>query len=133
MKELYTSKRKLKGNKILSMRENISTIIQCKLPEKYKDPGTFTITCIIGNQKIERAMLDLGASINVMPHSVYASLKLDPLKQIEVIIQLADRSTAYLEGVIEDVLVKVNELIFPADFYILHMEDSASLNPTQSC
>ena len=73
-------------------------------------------------------MLDLGASINVMPHFVYASLKLGPLKQIEVIIQLADRSNAYPKGVVEDVLVKINNLIFSADFYILHMEDDASLN-----
>ena len=62
------------------MGENISTIIQHKLSQKCKDPGTFTIPCIIGNQKIERAMLDLGASINVMTHSMYASLKLGPLK-----------------------------------------------------
>ena len=62
-------------------------------------------------------MLDLGASINVMPYSIYASLKLGPLKQTEVIIQLADRSNAYLKGVVEDALVKVNELIFPTDLY----------------
>ena len=65
---------------------------------------------------IEHAMLDLGASINVMPYSVYASLKLGPLKQTGVIIQLADRSNAYLDGVIEDVLVKVNNLFFSIDF-----------------
>ena len=73
-------------------------------------------------------MLDLGASINVMPHSVYASLKLGPLKQIRVFIQLADRSNAYPDGVIKDVLVKINNLIFPADFYVLYMKDDASLN-----
>ena len=90
----------------------------------------FTIPCIIGNQRIKRAMLDLGASINVMPHSIYASLKLGPLKQTRVIIQLADRSNAYPDGVIEDVLVKINNLIFSADFYVLYMEDDASLNPS---
>ena len=74
-------------------------------------------------------MLDLGAFINVMPHSMYASLKLGPLKQTGIIIQLADRSNVYLEGIIEDVLVRINNLIFPADFYILYMEDDASLNP----
>ena len=89
----------------------------------------FTIPCVIGNTKIEHTMLDLGASINVMPHSMYASLKLGPLKQTGIIIQLADRSNVYPEGIIEDVLVKINNLIFPADFYILYMEDDASLNP----
>ena len=72
----------------------------------------FTIPYVIGNTKIEHTMLDLGASINVMPHSVYESLKLGPLKQTEIIIQLADRSNAYPDGVVEDVLVKVNNLIF---------------------
>lgn len=63
-------------------------------------------------------MLDLGASINVMPHSVYASLDLGKLKTDNVIIQLADRSSAYPKGYVEDVLVQVNSLIFPADFYV---------------
>ena len=111
------------------MGENVSAIIQRKLPQKCKDPGMFSIPCVIGNTKIEHTMLDLGASINVMPHSMYASLKLGPLKQTDIIIQLADRSNVYPEGVIKDVLVKINNLIFLADFYILYMEDDASLNP----
>ena len=90
----------------------------------------FTTPCIIENQRIERAMLDLGALINVMPYYVYASLKLDPLKQIRVIIQLADHSNGYPDGVVEDVLVKINNLIFPADFYVLYMKDDTSLNPS---
>ena len=75
-------------------------------------------------------MLDLGASINVMAHSVYVSLKLGPLKQTRVIIQLADRSNAYPDGVVKDVLIKINNLIFPTDFYVLYMEDDATLNPS---
>ncbi|CAN6695169.1 unnamed protein product [Malus baccata var. baccata] len=62
-----------------------------------------------------------GASINVMPYSIYASMNLGELKQDGVIIQLADRSNAYPKGVLED----VNHLIFPADFYVLEMEDSS--------
>ncbi|KAM1502594.1 hypothetical protein ACFXTO_027917 [Malus domestica] len=69
-------------------------------------------------------MLDLGASINVMPYSIYASMNLGELKNDGVIIQLADRSNAYPKGVLEDVLVQVNQLVFPADFYMLEMEDS---------
>ncbi|KAM1985351.1 hypothetical protein ACFX16_013526 [Malus domestica] len=69
-------------------------------------------------------MLDLGASINVMPYSVYASMNLGALKNDGVIIQLADRSNAYPKGVLEDVLVQVNHLVFPADFYVLEMDES---------
>ena len=130
MKELCTSKKKLQGNEILSVEENVSAIIQCKLPQKCKDPGMFTIPCVIGNTKIENTMLDLGASINVMPHSVCESLKLGPLKQTGIIIQLADRSNAYPDGVVEDVLVKVNNLIFSIDFYVLYMDDNTSLAPS---
>ncbi|CAN6566310.1 unnamed protein product [Malus baccata var. baccata] len=72
----------------------------------------------------------LGASINVMPYSVYASMNLGKLKNDGVIIQLADRSNAYPKGVLEDVLVQVDHLIFPADFYVLDMEDSTHSPPS---
>ncbi|XP_012440164.1 uncharacterized protein LOC105765540 [Gossypium raimondii] len=73
-------------------------------------------------------MCDLGASINVMPLSIYKVLNTDHLKETCVIIQFADRSVVHPEGVLEDILVKVNELIFPADFYIIDMEDNNSAN-----
>ncbi|XP_044511506.1 uncharacterized protein LOC123229651 [Mangifera indica] len=126
LKELCTSKRKLKGDEKVHVSENVSAVLQRKLPQKCKDPGMFTIPCKIGNVKVQKAMIDLGASINVMPSSIYHSLNVGPLKPTGVIIQLADRSNAYPEGVLEDVLVQVNELIFPADFYVLDMEDDNS-------
>ncbi|XP_052297127.1 uncharacterized protein LOC127902306, partial [Citrus sinensis] len=128
LKELCTSKRKLRGDEKVHMGENVSAVLQKKLPPKCKDPGMFTIPCKIGSVKIEKALLDLGASINVMPRSIYSSLNVGPLKETGVIIQLADRSNAYPDGVLEDVLVQVNELVFPADFYVLDMEDDNSSN-----
>ena len=68
LKELCTTKRRLRGGEKISVGENVSAVIQCKLPLKCKDPSTFNIPCVIGNSKIECAMLDLGASINVMPY-----------------------------------------------------------------
>ncbi|XP_042386858.1 uncharacterized protein LOC121978597 [Zingiber officinale] len=76
----------------------------------------------------EDAMLDLGASINVMPKSVFQSLRIGPLQPTGVVIQLANRSQAHPAGVIEDVLVKVRELIFSVDFYILDMEGDVLAN-----
>ncbi|XP_062086205.1 uncharacterized protein LOC133792316 [Humulus lupulus] len=125
LKDLCTNKRKLKGNEKVSVGQNVSAVLQKKLPPKCKDPDIFTIPCTIGNKRIERCMLDLGASMNVMSYSIYASLNLGPLEETGVIIQLADRSNAYPRGVVEDVLVKVNELVFLADFYILDMEDDS--------
>uniref|UniRef100_A0A151UI01 Reverse transcriptase domain-containing protein n=1 Tax=Cajanus cajan TaxID=3821 RepID=A0A151UI01_CAJCA len=93
------------------------------IPEKCKDPGTFCIPCIIGNSKFENARLNLGASINVMPLSIFKSLSLGPLPPTGVVIQLANRSVAHPTDFVEDVLVRVGELIFPVDFYVLDMEE----------
>ncbi|XP_027076039.1 uncharacterized protein [Coffea arabica] len=130
LKDLCTHKRKLRGDERVAVGENVSAILQRKLPPKCRDPGMLTIPCKIGNTPIRKAMLDLGASINVMPKTIYTSLNLGPLKETTIIIQLTDRTNAYPEGLVEDVLVQVNELVFPADFYILDMGDEKSLNPS---
>ncbi|XP_027181752.1 uncharacterized protein LOC113780137 [Coffea eugenioides] len=88
----------------------------------------FTVPCNIGNIRIEKAMLDLGASINVMSRSIYNMLNLGPLKETDIIIQLLDRSNAYPDGILEDILVQVDKLVFPADFYVLDMEEDHSAN-----
>ncbi|KAL2237448.1 UNVERIFIED_CONTAM: Retrovirus-related Pol polyprotein from transposon [Sesamum indicum] len=130
LKELCTNKGKLKGNERVSMGENVSAILQQKLPPKCKDPGMFSIPCKIGLIGIKRAMCDLGASINVMPLTIFKSLNVGPLKETGVVIQLADRSIVYPEGVLEDVLVEVNELVFPADFFVIDMREDNSPNST---
>ncbi|KAM1087986.1 hypothetical protein ACFX2B_013322 [Malus domestica] len=124
LKKLCTTRKRIREKEVVHVSENVSAMLQRKLPPKCKDPGSFTIPCVIGNTRFEHAMLDLGASINVMSYSVYASMNLGKLKNDGVIIQLADRSNAYPKGVLEDVLVQVDHLIFPADFYVLDMEDS---------
>lgn len=128
-KELCTNKRQFRPSEKVSIRENISAVIQKKLPSKCKDPGMFSISCKIGNFIFERCMVDLGASINVMPKSVYDTLNVGPLSKTNVVIQLADRSTAFPMGVLEDVLVQVNELVFPADFHVLDMGDRSDSVP----
>ncbi|XP_026424454.1 uncharacterized protein LOC113320771 [Papaver somniferum] len=130
LKELCTNKHKLVGNEVMYVGENASAYLQKKLPPKLKDPGSFTIPCTIGTTRSDRALLDLGATINVMTVSIYESLDLGPFKDTGIIIQLADRSTTYTKGVAEDVLVQVNELIFPVDFYVLDMRDEDSPSST---
>ncbi|KAK8278322.1 hypothetical protein V6Z12_D09G035300 [Gossypium hirsutum] len=117
LKELRTSKRKLLGNEKVNVGKNVSAILQRKIPPKCKNQCMLFIYCKIGSVGIKKAMCDSGAPINVMP-----------LKETGVIIQLADRSVMHLEGVLEDVLVKVNELIFPIDFYIIDVEVDISAN-----
>ncbi|XP_023732206.1 uncharacterized protein LOC111880021 [Lactuca sativa] len=123
LKELFTSKKNLKGNQMVKVGENVSAVLQKLLPKKCKDPGVFTVPCKMGNLFVPRAMLDLGASINVLPYSSYKTMEVGPLTKTEVIIQLVDRSLIHPKGVLEDVVVYVNELVFPANFYVLDMGD----------
>ncbi|KAM1067234.1 hypothetical protein ACFX2B_022302 [Malus domestica] len=106
LNELCTTRKRASNKEVVRVSENVSAVLQRKLPPKCKDPGSFTIPCVIGNTCFESTMLDLGASINVMPYSIYASMNLGELKNGRVIIQLADRSNAYPKGVLEDVLVQ---------------------------
>jgi hypothetical protein len=81
-------KRKTNVPKKVFMTEQVSAILQCKLPLKYKDPRCPTITCMIGVSQIERALLDLGASVNLLPYSVYLQLGLEELKPTSMTLQL---------------------------------------------
>ncbi|XP_024198322.1 uncharacterized protein LOC112201644 [Rosa chinensis] len=126
LKDLFTHKRyknKLKKDDKMCLNERISAVFQRKLPPKFKDPGSFTIPCKIGERPFEKALMDLGASINLMPYGVYKELGLSDIKPIQISLQLADRSVVYPRGVVEDVLVQVDELVIPADFVILDMEE----------
>ena len=101
------------------LNEHVSAVFERRLPEKCSDPGMFSIPCIIGDSKFDHCMIDLGSSINVLPYSVYQLLDLGPLRESKLVIKLADGSRAYPKGIVEDVLVKVNKIIFPADFVVL--------------
>ncbi|RDX87280.1 hypothetical protein CR513_31274, partial [Mucuna pruriens] len=134
LKELCIHKRKKKkGNReiggvvsALTRKEEFTAGAPQALPKKYRDPGIFFVPCIIGECTFSEAMLDLGASINVMPTSIYRALNFGDLEPTRMTIQLANRSIVQPLGVLKDVLVQVNELIFPADFYVLDMEDETS-------
>lgn len=106
----------------VSLSEEVSAVIQRKIPTKCKDPGSFTISCVIGDHQFEKALLDLWASVNLMPYSVYEQLRLGERKPTSITLELADSSVKILRGIIEDVLVKVDKFIFPADFIVLDRE-----------
>ncbi|CAM8905309.1 unnamed protein product [Rhodiola kirilowii] len=105
LKELCTNRRKSTRYDQELMSRNVSAVMQRKMPPKCGDPGTYTIPCTIGNIRIENCILDLGASINVLPFSIYSCLRIGPLKPTGLTIQLADRSCKQPEGKIEDILV----------------------------
>jgi hypothetical protein len=80
LKDLITVKRKTNVTKKVCLTEQVSSILQCRLPIKYKDPGCPTISCTIGVSHIEKSLLDLGASVNLLSYSVYLQLGLGELK-----------------------------------------------------
>ena len=92
LKDLCTVKRKLGVNKEAFMIEQSTSLIQNNLPLKYKDPGSPTISIVVGNSKLGHALVDLGASVNLLPYSVYVDLGLGELEPTNITLQLADRS-----------------------------------------
>ena len=92
---------------------------------KYKDPGSPTISINIGGTCIDKALLDLGASVNLLPYSVYKQLGLGELKPTNITLSLADRSVKIPKGIVEDVLVKVDKFYYPVDFVVLDTEPIA--------
>ncbi|RDY13917.1 hypothetical protein CR513_01097, partial [Mucuna pruriens] len=122
LKELCVHKRK-------KMKKGVeSRGVQQALPKKCRDPRIFSVPCTIDDCTFVDAMSDLGALIKVMPTSIYKALKFGDLEAFGMTIQLENRSVVQPFGILEDVLVQVNELIFQTDFYVLDMEDKTSEN-----
>ena len=122
LKDLCTIKKGLGIEKKAFLTEQVSAIIQRKNPVKYKDPGSPTISVNIGGTCIDKSLLDLGASVNLLPYSVYKQLGLGELKPTNITLSLADRSVKIPKGIVEDVLVKVDKFYYPVDFVVLDTE-----------
>lgn len=95
-----------------------------KLPPKCQDPSPFTILDNIDNTKFERQSQGLGVLTNVIPYSIYNSLNLGLMKEVGIIIQYVNRFNAYPKGILEDILVQVNELVFLLIFISLEQRMS---------
>ncbi|XP_019455058.1 PREDICTED: uncharacterized protein LOC109356176 [Lupinus angustifolius] len=126
MKDMLTRKRKF-SEETVTLEAGCSAIIQKSLPEKTKDPGSFTIPVSIGELSVRKALLDLGASINLMHLSMLKRIGDLDIKPTRMTLQLADRSMKFPYGVAKDVLVKVDKLVFPVDFVIMDIEEDAEV------
>ncbi|GKD06688.1 retrovirus-related pol polyprotein from transposon TNT 1-94 [Tanacetum coccineum] len=93
------------------------------LPQKEKDPRSFTLPCLIYNICFDKALVDLGASVSVMPFSTYTNLGLGILSHTRLTIELADRTIKQPRGIAENVLVRIGKFIFPIDFIILDIPE----------
>jgi len=110
-----------------SLFSRTSAILQNNNALKYKDSSFPIISCFIGEHKIERALLDLGASVNLLPYSIFQSLNLGELKPTSVTLLLPDKYVKVPRGIVEDVLVQVDKFIYPVDFIVLDTQ------PVEGC
>ncbi|GJX26722.1 reverse transcriptase domain-containing protein [Tanacetum coccineum] len=118
-KSLLSNKEKLFELANTLLNENCSAVLLKKLHKKLRDPGRFLIPCDFPELDKSLALADLGASINLMPLSVWKKLSLPELTSTRMTLELANRSFAYPIGVAEDVFVKVGKFHFPADFVVV--------------
>ena len=126
LKDLCIVKKGLNIDKKAFLTEQVNAIIQCKTPLKYKDPGCLTISVNIGGTCVEKALLDLGESVNLLLYSMYKQLGLGELKPTSITLSLADRSIKIPKGTVEDVLIQVDKFYYPVDFVVINTEPTAA-------
>ncbi|KAK9033670.1 hypothetical protein V6N11_049856 [Hibiscus sabdariffa] len=122
LKDMVSRKKQIEEFETVAATETCLALMHNKVPAKKADPGSFTIECFIGHNYSTKALCDPGASINLMPKSVSKKLGIREAKPTTVMMQLADHSFVQPEGKIEDILVRIDKFIFPADFLILGCE-----------
>ncbi|GJS49564.1 reverse transcriptase domain-containing protein [Tanacetum coccineum] len=114
--------KKLKEIAITTVNAECSAIILNKVPEKLEDLGKFLIPCALQELDRTNALADSGASINLLPHSIYKQLGLGALKPTRMTLELANRSVTHPMGIAEDVVVRVDGFTFLADFVVVNFE-----------
>ncbi|GJV31251.1 reverse transcriptase domain-containing protein [Tanacetum coccineum] len=122
LKTLIGNKEKLSELARTPLNENCSAVILNKLPKKLGDPGRFLIPCEFTGITTCNALADLGASINLMPYSVWKDLALPELTPTCMTLELADRSITEPIGIAKDVRLMVGKFQFPADFVVVDFE-----------
>ncbi|XP_071699140.1 uncharacterized protein [Rutidosis leptorrhynchoides] len=125
IKELISQKGKYHEETFFFIEEECNKILASRprIPKRLGDPGKFVFPCKFGESEVFNALADLGASINLMPHSLYERLGLGPLKPTKIHIRLANHSLDTAIGIAEDILVSIDSLVFPVDFVIMEMKE----------
>ena len=122
LKELISNKKKRQEFETVTLTKECSAIITNKLPLKRKHPMSLTIPYSVRNLKFQKALCDFGASINLMPLSIYRKLGLEEAKPINIRLQLANRTIKEPKGIVEDALVRAEQFIFLVDFVVLDLK-----------
>ncbi|KAJ0456881.1 putative aspartic peptidase domain superfamily [Helianthus annuus] len=125
LKELSTQKRLYKFPKKLDLTANVNAVLLGTLPPKLQDPGAPIISVQVGEFKIDRALLDLGACVSILPGSLYDQYDFGPLQKVNTTVVLADQTPICPRGIVRDVIVKVEDCYYPVDFLVLDCATSS--------
>ncbi|XP_021746057.1 uncharacterized protein LOC110711929 [Chenopodium quinoa] len=127
LKDIVSGRRNCDVVETVNLTESCSAVIMNKMPPKLGDPGNFSIPCAINRIQIDNALCDLGASVSLMPYTVYQRLDIGELLPTYITLQLADRSIKFPKGKVEDVPLRVGKFVIPVDFVVLDMDEDVHI------
>ncbi|XP_050914604.1 uncharacterized protein LOC127129466 [Lathyrus oleraceus] len=127
LKEIISNKKNLEDDETLMLTAECNAIIQNNMPPKLKDPGSFSIPCVIGKFIIDKALCDLRASVSLMPLSICEKLNLGELRPTKMSLKLADCSVKFLIGVLENIPVCIGQFYIPTDFVIMDIKEDSHI------
>ncbi|XP_074574654.1 uncharacterized protein LOC141831126 [Curcuma longa] len=128
IKGLISTKDITRPKNVIALTEDVTEkILNNKIPQKLKDPGSFFLPCKIGNISIGRAFCDLGASVSIIPYTTSVKCGYPDLILTPMTLQLADQTCRYPKGLVEDVPVEVGGFTIPTDFVVLDMEEDPNI------
>jgi len=122
LKDIFSKKRTIEHNETIALTRESSVIIE-KPPPNLRDPGSFAIPCMIGSETIDKALCDLGASVSLLPLSLFKRMGIGELKPSKMTLKLADRSTINPVGFVEDIPVKIERIYILGDFIVVDIEE----------
>ena len=117
-----------RNRKRIQLSETVSSIMMNSLPVKKRDPGAPMITSEIGGMSFTRSLLDTGASINILPKAVFDRHHVGELQPFLVELCLVDGSVRKPHGLVEDVIVRIEDCYFPVDFLVFDMKMTKELS-----
>ncbi|XP_014506413.1 uncharacterized protein LOC106766177 [Vigna radiata var. radiata] len=127
--QFLTKKNKYIKEETIEVQGNCSAIMQKTLPPKFKDPRSFSIPCTIEDHDVGKALVDLGASINLMPLYMLKKISGLEVKPTRMVFQMTNRSITHPYGVVEDVVIQIVKLKFPMDFVVMEMGEDVEIPP----
>ncbi|XP_050890661.1 uncharacterized protein LOC127096084 [Lathyrus oleraceus] len=123
MEEVMAEKKPTTEEQVSGKEQYNANSLEQNIPNKQKDPGTVTVPCTIKERTFKKVLIDSGASVNLMPLSIYHRMGIKNISDIKTNLKFADHSRKDAYGITEDVLVTIADLNFPVDFIILDIPE----------